>query len=205
MIKVNLLKDAGRKKTGGGGIPDSTMISEYKAGMTGALGSNKPIIQRFAFLIVPIVGVFIYTWVVESGLENDKENLRKKIQGVEQQVAALQPQLNVIEQLKTEKGKLTNEINAIRDVSKRRYGYVKTLDALQTLIPDKAWVTKLTVKDQIISLEGRAIEDTIISSFMQNLEESAYFSDVTWVDSKEVNEPQGVVKAFSIRFNLENI
>lgn len=204
MIKVNLLKDAGKKRSGGG-IPDSTFVSEYKTGVGNAISGNKPIVQRIAFLIVPIVAVYIYTWVVESGLENDKENLNKKIKNVEQQVAALQPELNVIEQLKSEKGKLTTEISAIRDISRKRYGYVKTLDSLQTLIPEKAWVTKLSVQDQVVSLEGRAIEDTIISSFMQNLEESAYFSDVTWIDSKEVTEPQGVVKAFSIRFNLENI
>ncbi len=203
MIKVNLLKDAGKKKSGGG-IPDSTFVSEYQTGV-GKLSSNKPIIQRFAFLIVPIIAVYVYTWFVENGLENDKENIRKQITNVEQQVAALQPQLNIIEQLKAEKGKLTTEMNAIRSISRERYGYVRTLDALQTLIPDRAWITKLSVKDQIISLEGRAIEDTTISSFMQNLEESAYFSDVTWIDSKEVTEPQGVVKAFSIRFNLENI
>lgn len=63
----------------------------------------------------------------------------------------------------------------------------------------------MSMTDKLISIEGRATEDAVISSFMQNLEESAYFSNVTWINSSEVNEPQGLVKAFSIRFNLENI
>ncbi len=203
MIKVNLLKDAGKKQKKGG---DSTILdSDFRNTVGGAVGENNAIIKRIAFLIIPIVVVFAYTWSVESGLKSDMEKLNKRAIVLDGQLEALKPELNTIEQLKGEKNKLSTELGAIKELSKKRYTYVKILDSLQSLIPEKAWVTKLTIKDQIISIEGRAIEDAIISSFMQNLEESAYFSNVTWVNSAEVNEPQGLVKSFSIRLNLENI
>jgi type IV pilus assembly protein PilN len=204
MIKVNLLKDAGKKPKKG--FSDSTVFdADFRTRIDGAVGDNKALITRLAFLIVPIVLIFGYTWFVEFGLKGTIDNLKQQSKQVESQMAALQGELATIERLKTEKNKITTEFGAIKELSKKRYSYVKILDAMQTLIPEKAWITKMNVKDQIVSLEGRATEDSIISIFMQNLEESAYFTNVTWIDSKEVNEPQGVVKSFSIRFNLENI
>lgn len=203
MIKVNLLKDAGKKQKKGG---DSTILdSEFKSSVTSAVGENNALVKRIAFLIVPIIVVFGYTWFIESGLESNISNLNKQSANLDSQLEALKPELDTIERLKGEKEKLTTEVNAIKELSRKRYTYVKILDSLQSLIPEKAWIIKLTLKDQMISIEGRATEDAIISSFMQNLEESAYFSNVTWVNSSEVTEPQGLVKAFSIRFNLENI
>lgn len=203
MIKVNLLKDAGKKQKSGG---DSTISdSDFRSSVTGTVSENNALVKRIAFLIVPIVVVFGYTWFVESGLKSTINALTKQSTDLDAQVLALRPELDTIEKLKGEKNKLSTEITVIKSLSKKRYTYIKILDSLQSLIPEKAWITKLTMKEQIISIEGRATEDAIISSFMQNLEESAYFSNVTWINSSEVNEPQGLVKSFSIRFNLENI
>ncbi len=204
MIKVNLLKDAGKKTKKGFG--ESTVFdADFRTRVDGAMGDNKALIKRIAFLIIPIVLTFGYTSFIEFGLNGSIDKIKKQVAHVDGQMAALKGELDTIERLKTEKNKINTEFAAIKDLSKKRYSYVKILDSMQTLIPEKAWITRMVVKDQTISLEGRATEDAIISIFMQNLEESAYFTNVTWIDSKEINEPQGIVKSFSIRFSLENI
>lgn len=205
MIKVNLLKDAGKKQKKGIGGDSTILDSEFKTALGGAVGDNQALVKRLAFAIVPVMIVFVYTWYIEHGLKSNIGQLNAKITSTNSQIEALKPELDVIEQLKSEKNKLSTEVNTIKDLSKKRYVYVKILDALQSLIPEKAWITKMNMKDQTISIEGRATEDAVISAFMQSLEESAYFVNVTWVDSREVTEPQGTVKAFSIRFSLENI
>jgi type IV pilus assembly protein PilN len=205
MIKVNLLKDAGKRpKSSIGG--DSTILdSDFKTSLGGSMGDNQALIKRAIFALVPIILVFVYTWYVEHGLKSHIDTLNGQIKNTDAQIAALKPELDVIEKLKSEKNKITTEVNTIKELSKKRYLYVKILESMQNLIPEKAWITKMDVKDQTVSIEGRATEDSVISSFMQSLEESAYFSNVTWIDSREVSEPQGVVKSFSIRFSLENI
>lgn len=203
MIKVNLLKDAGKRPKGGGEATVSG--SDFRTSIGSAVGDNNALLKRIAFLIIPVIAVYAYTWNVESGLESNVAQLKKQAVAIDGQLQTLKPELATIEQLKGEKNKLSAELLAIKELSKKRYTYVKILDSLQSLIPEKAWITKLNMKDMIVSIEGRAVEDSVISSFMQNLEESAYFTNVTWVSSSEVNEPQGMVKAFSIRFNLENI
>lgn len=204
MIKVNLLKDAGKKTKKG--LGESTVFdADFRSKVDGAVGDNQALIKRFSFLLVPIVLIFGYTWFIESGLERRIADLNNQSAQIDAQIAGLSAELDTIEKLKAEKNKISTELGAIKELSKKRYTYIKILDSMQTLIPERAWITKLSLKEQIISIEGRATEDSVISAFMQNLEESAYFSNVTWVDSREVNEPQGVVKSFSIRLNLENI
>jgi type IV pilus assembly protein PilN len=205
MIKVNLLKDAGKKQKKGIGGDSTILDSEFKTALGGAVGDNQALVKRILFAVVPILIIFAYTWYIEHGLKSNIEKINTQIKSTDNQINALKPELDVIEKLKSEKNKLSTEVTTIKDLSKKRYVYVKILDALQSLIPEKAWLTKMSMKDQTISIEGRATEDAVISAFMQSLEESAYFANVTWVDSREVSEPQGVVKTFSIRFSLENI
>lgn len=205
MIKVNLLKDAGKKQKGSIGGDSTILDSEFKTSLSGAMGGEQALVKRIIFAVVPIVLVFAYTWYVEHGLKSNIDTLNSQIQSTDAQVLALKPQMDVIEQLKSEKNKISTEVNTIKDLSQKRYVYLKILDSMQSLIPEKAWITKMDVKDQMVSIEGRATEDAVISSFMQSLEESAFFSNVTWINSEEVNENQGVVKSFSIRFSLENI
>lgn len=201
MIKVNLLKDAGNKK-----LTESTIFdSKIKNSFTSVVVENNALVKRIFFLVMPFIAVFIYTWFIESGLQSNIDNLNTQVAAVDAQMQSLKAELDTVERLKKEKNKLLSEVDAIKSLSRKRYAYVKVLDSLQSLIPEKAWITKLSFKDKMISIDGRATEDSVISYFMQNLEESAYFSNVTWVNSSEVNEPQGLVKSFSIRFNLENI
>lgn len=201
MIKVNLLKDAGKKQKGS----NTFAGSDLKTNLSGGINDNAPLLKRVVILLAPILIAYGYSWYIENGLNGNIAALTAESTSLEAQLEGVKPELAVIEQLKVEKNKLTTEVNAIKELSKKRYAYVKVLDSLQSLIPEKAWIVKLNVKDQSVSIEGRATEDAVISSFMQNLEESAYFSNVTWVDSRETTEAQGVVKAFNIRFNLENI
>jgi type IV pilus assembly protein PilN len=204
MIKINLLKDAASQRPQGGSQFNVPMPNFGKGG-GGMGGDNSALIQRFAFLLVPIILAYAYGWYSNYQLDGKVKALTVEGQQVDQKVEGLKPELDEIEKLNTEKNKITTEVNAVKDLSKRRYNYVKILDALQTLIPEKAWLTKLGVKERVIAIEGRANDDSTISNFMQNLEESAYFQNVTWESSREVTEPQGVVKQFSIQFNLENL
>lgn len=207
MIKVNLLKDAGKNAKKGMSNTDTSITesTNFKNKISGAMGENNALVKRLAFVIVPIVCIYIYTWMIESELKTKISGLTKQSTSLDTELANLKPEMDMIEQLKSEKNKISTEVATLKEISKKRYAYVKVLDALQSLTPEKAWITKMQYKDQTISIDGRAIEDAVISSFMQNLEESAYFSNVTWINSSEVSEPQGVVKSFSIRFTVENI
>ena len=83
---------------------------------------------------------------------------------------------------------------------------VKSLDALQGLIPPKAWLTTLKVTDKLLKLEGFAMDDLVIADFMQNLSSSIYFSDVRLEVSEDVRgNDEKSTKRFSVTTNMENM
>lgn len=201
MIKINLLKDSASQKTqvehqAGFQIPGIKKVQ-------GAGQSS--LLQRAIIFIVPILLAYVYGWYSNYQLDEKISTLQKESQTLEKKSEALKPELENIEKLNAEKNKILAEVGAIKNLSLRRYTYIKILDSLQSLIPEKVWLTKMSLKDRGVAIEGRASDDTVISKFMQNLEESAYFQNVTWESSREVSEPQGVVKQFNIQFGLENL
>lgn len=201
MIKVNLLKNQQRRA---GVAGEATQIGNFQFG-GGEDTTQKTLIKRVGLVILPVVSVYIFEWYSVGNLDSELKAVQNKTTAVIKETDALKPQLNQIESLTTEKNKITKQIDVFKDLSRKRYSSVKLLDSIQTLIPEKAWIVKLNIRENTINLEGRAVDDLVVSTFMQNIEESAFFSNVTWIDSKEVNEPQGLVKQFSIRFQLENI
>lgn len=201
MIKVNLLRN--QQKRGSATVEGDSFTQNTR--FEGMDGGNSVVIKKVLHVLFPIIAVYAYSWYIEGDLNKKVVAAEQKVKTLETQSEGLKPQLAEIEKLNSEKNKINTQIGVIRDLSKGRYTFVKILDALQTLIPEKAWVIKFNIKDKTVNLEGRAIDDLVVSTFMQNLEESVFFSNVTWIDSKEVNEPQGLVKQFSIRFQLEKI
>lgn len=136
MIKVNLLKDAGKKQQKGGG--DSSILdSDFRSSVTNAVGDNNALVKRILLLILPIALVYGYTWYTESGLQSNITALSRQSADLDTQVEALKPELDTIQKFKEEKNKLSAEVNAIKELSKKRYAYVKILDSLQSLIPEK--------------------------------------------------------------------
>ena len=90
-------------------------------------------------------------------------------------------------------------------MSKERLKNVKSLDALQGIIPSKAWLTEAKILENKIEISGMATDDLVISDFMQDLTKSIYFTHVVLESSEEVKRDEGVVKQFKIKCNLENL
>ncbi len=199
MIKVNLLRQSGGAK---GGTRVGTFTNIQTPNFE---GGNKPLLIRVGLVIVPIVLGYVFGSYNISTAKDKIKNLNDKASSFEKDIGAIKPELDLIEKLSAEKNKLNQEISNLKALSKKRYRLAKSLDAIQTLIPEKAWLVKVSYKSNKIIIEGRAPDDQVVSSFMENLEQSAIFANVTWIDSKEVNEPQGIVKLFNIQFDLENI
>lgn len=198
MIKVNLLRQTGPR----GSSKAGTFVNMQVPNMN---SSAKPLLMRLMAVVIPIVGAYVFGSYNISVINSEIQALNTKLTTFDQQIGAIRPELDLIEQLSAEKNKLTTEITNFKSLSKKRYHFAKALDAIQTLIPEKVWLVKVSFKNSTVVAEGRAPEDQFVSSFMENLEQSSVFSNVTWIDSREVNEPQGIVKLFNIQFNMENL
>jgi Tfp pilus assembly protein PilN len=73
------------------------------------------------------------------------------------------------------------------------------MDELSTIIPDKAWLTSLSNKGDSMVIEGQAVDNTTIATFMKQLQASKHFDNVTLVLSQQ----EGGKQKFSITCTIK--
>ena len=212
MIRINLLRDVGGGGVGGGGgvsagtIGPTIVGTEMTAmgGMESSAG-NMDLAIKILYAIVPLILIYAYRSFEATEKQNQLATLNATKNDLNAKLQSYEPGLKDIEQFEEEKNKLNNQLNVIKQLSRERLKNVKSMDAIQGIIPDKAWLTEVKINDDKIEVAGMATDDLVISDFMQDLTKSIYFTHVVLEGSEEVKKDEGVVKQFKIRCNLENL
>lgn len=202
MIKVNLLRDTQVTEIKKDGTFSATFVDGAKFG---APVGQKDLIFKIIILILPIISSFMMlTYFVEA-----KNNSLKVLDGVllkkGQEKASLDPAIKLVNDFKKEKDKLQIQIDTIRTLSRERLRNVKALEALQALMPEKAWLTSLKIEENKAEIEGKAIDDKIVSDFMAALDENIYFSSIRLKKTADEQSKEGTVKTFEIESDLEGM
>lgn len=209
MIRVNLLRDVAG---GGGGAAAGTMATSGVAlDQTGTMsteesaGSNFDIILKIIAVIIPIALTVSYRNYQIGIKKAQEDSLQTQLTSLENKLKSYEPGLKDIEKFQEEKRKLDNQLDVIKHLSKERLKNVKSLDALQGIIPNKAWLKSLKIEENKVEMQGIATDDLVISDFMKDLEASIYFTGVTLEGSEEVRTDAGSQKTFSIKCGLQNL
>jgi len=98
----------------------------------------------------------------------EQDNLLKEVQGIEAERKLVQDKIAIIEQLK-----------------KNQSGPVRLLDELSRLLPEGVNFTSLIERAGQVDLEGEAFSNNDIVRFIDNLKESAMFSDIFLSESRQ--------------------
>ncbi|WPD23979.1 MAG: PilN domain-containing protein [Candidatus Electrothrix aestuarii] len=115
-------------------------------------------------------GYFVTT---VSGLEKDIKVLtaRKK---------ELQKTLDLIVDLEKKKKLIEKQIGVIHELQKKTQLTVRILDEVARLTPHKRlWLTSLNQTSSTLNLSGTALDNRTIADYLDALNDSQYFSNVT--------------------------
>ncbi len=194
MIRVNLLRNAIDQ-----GVPDFNFKTDIVPDV------KKELYGRVLLLALPIIAVFGFRQYNAFMARSEISKLEVKAKELSAKLKELEPAVKEVEKFKEEKRKLDSQLDIIKQLSKERLKNVKSLDALQNLIPQKAWLTAIRVKENKAELDGFAVDDIVVSEFMQALENSIYYANVSLVTSEEFKKEAGTIKKFVIKCNLENL
>ncbi|MDZ4677829.1 MAG: PilN domain-containing protein [Oligoflexia bacterium] len=203
MIRVNLLKDSRDRGTStvlGGG----TFLGGSDS-VEGGESARPDLLIKIVMFIVPVIFLYGYQQYTAGIAEAQMEVLKQQSDQIDTQLKALDPVVKELERFEEEKRKLNSQLDIIKRLSKERLKNVKSLDALQGIIPAKAWLSQLKIVENKVELEGFATDDIVISDFMQSLDSSIYFTNISLTTSDEAKKEDGVVKKFIIKCNLENL
>lgn len=204
MIKINLLRNsvANTMKPSN----EATSVGAFDSGSDGGSALNaKELIIKVICLLVPIIGGVGTVSYTSSQKGNEIKQLVSLVESKKKEKTDLGPAIKQVDEFKKEKDRLQVQIDTIRLLSKERLRNVKALSALQDIMPEKAWLTRLKIEESLAQIEGSAVDDKTVADLMRVLDANIYFADVKLIRSQEQQNKDGVIKSFSIECKLEGI
>lgn len=155
--------------------------------------------EHVVLLALCIFLLLIFEWFVQATIIAQRESLVREVATTKLEIKKLTAEAGEIENFKQQKQELEKKLDVIQDLNAKKTGPVEILDELSMIIPDKAWITSLSNKGDSMVLEGQALDNTTIATFMKQLQSSKHFDNVTLVLSQQ----EGGRQKFSITCKIK--
>ena len=204
MIRINLQKNASPN------LASETKISDEGLSYGEVVPIQWPVvIIRLAVILLPIIGLHYYSTDTVNKKKKILRSLNNEKVSLDRRIGKLSSEIESFKRYEEEKKRLEQQIQAIGVLSKSRLQGVVSIDTIQALLPERTWITNLTLTNDdgggLITLGGYAYNDQEISDLIQGLEETVFFTSVALGGSTEERTDRGVLKRFQINFRVQNI
>jgi type IV pilus assembly protein PilN len=158
--------------------------------------SGQLVIGAFCASLILTAGLCFY---LTSYLGGEVADLTMQKAAKEKQLAQIQLVTQKVKDIEKKQRDLEERLVRIATLKRNKLGPVRVLDALNTAIPERAWLSEAREKGDIMRLEGLALDGETISQFMRELEKSDYFPKVELDVAKQVDRQGVKIQSFSIR------
>lgn len=183
MIRINLLKPGQRdfKET-----QASAPVMEFKEKKSQPLFALVPLVALLA-----VAALFFYQ-KSEIGKE---ETLLAKAQ---EEKRSLQYVVTKLDELQLQRELLQRKIDLIIRLQAEQPSAVIILDDLSRKLPEWVWLTEATFDGNIVILKGRTVNNTLLSEYIRNLQESPHFSAVNLIQTIQRRQRNDSYNEFSL-------
>lgn len=206
MIRINLLNV---KKAGGGSA--SAAAGQNADADVFATEDDKKLQQKamihiFAMLLPPVF-LYLYEMNTVPDMLTAKKRLQTELNEVVEFNNQYQSLTEELAKFEEDRRKLNAQIGAVESLSMDRLKVVRVLDAIQSLIPEKAWLTKVNFEYEknMMAIEGVALADADVTAFLEALSRSIHFKQVNLGRSQEFQgeDSKTTRKRFEIILTME--
>jgi type IV pilus assembly protein PilN len=147
--------------------------------------STDSIIWLVTFIASILLVITIWLVARSLMLSSLDESLRRA-KRAEIQLGTLKDRTKEVDGLKATRDEVQGMTLAIASLRKAQEGPVKLLDAINIAVPDRLWLSTIDSKNNIMKIEGLALDDSSISQFIQNFRQSEFVVDVDLKDRRAV-------------------
>ncbi len=189
MIRVNLL---GTKEPSAAG-------PVLEAGFGGAEPSEKKGIVAGIAIMGLAVSLVAVQWLSATRTINQ---LDEEINQLTQEKARLAPIIALVEEYKAKLAELEEKERLIERLKSEREGPVRMLEALSSELPDFVWLTQLTQRAGMVTIDGMAASLVSIADYIRKLEDSDWFQNVELVDASVNRRQEQEFTEFQLRTQL---
>jgi len=165
--------------------------------------ARKEGLKRLLIILLPAVALFAYEQ--QNVPEKTARLARMNTELNETQTFNSKAAASVaeIKKFKEDEAIIEARIAALQKISKDRHREIRVLDLLQSVIPEKSWLTRVNILPEKVTITGMALTDYEVSTFMEALTKSAFLMDVNLVNSTEILQDGVNLKRFEITCLLE--
>jgi len=133
-----------------------------------------------ATLVISLLVVGGFHWK----LRGDLAEARLQVVQAKSQITHFGPQLKQVEKFRKAKSEIEKKLEVIEELDDSRSGPVRVMDELARRTPDRVWLTKLSAKNQKLTLHGMSLDNELVALFLTGLNKSPYFKDVELLETE---------------------
>lgn len=182
MIKINLVKNR---------VGDTVAVP----GVATSSGGNemRESVVKVAFILIFTVGLMVYESQNLHQLQAELQTLQAQSTELEAQKQAKLAEVEGVKDVEKQARELEDKLKILKLLSRLRLREVKTLDFVQSSIPEKVWLKTMVYeadKEKVdaghFNFTGNAVATEDLTEFVKRLEDSAYLNEVIVVKNEEV-------------------
>lgn len=204
MIKVNLLRNkVGDSPTSLAGAPRAVSVEGLEI---------KEILTKLFLMLLFTLALMFYESQNLRQLQAEASRLQAQITELEAQNQAKLKEVEGVKDIENQARELEDKLKILKLLSKLRLREVKTLDFVQSSIPEKVWLKTMTYESDKEKVEsghfnftGNAVATEDLTEFVKRLEDSAYLYEVIVMKNQEVgiNNQKSVLREFQFTAQVE--
>jgi type IV pilus assembly protein PilN len=154
--------------------------------------------QLALVLVGALVGSVLLSGAIHWKVRHDVSSTREMTVATQKEIDRFEPQLKQVEEFKKTKSEIEQKLDVIQGLNDARSGPVHMLDELATHTPDRIWISKVSVHNGRMLMEGMSLDNELVALFLTALEESVYFKDVELVETQAKEKDGFRLNAFEV-------
>jgi type IV pilus assembly protein PilN len=159
--------------------------------------------QQFYVMLGTVAGIGVAIWfAVHTYLAGQLEEQQGRNTYLESEITALDKQLDEIKKLKEQTAALLQRKKVVESLQANRAETVYLLDQLVRQLPDGVYLKGIAQKGDRISITGFAQSNARVSTYMRNLDSSAYLERPSLIEIKAITDKNTRLSEFNLAVSL---
>jgi Tfp pilus assembly protein PilN len=157
-----------------------------------------------SLLPMGILGGAVALIALTAGLERAKlAALQSDVVQVRDEVRAIQPQVDRVKRLTSQRQELERRLEVIRQLDEGRFVSVRMMDNVSREVPKYLWLTSVKQENSgIVTVKGMTFSNLIVADFMMSMEKNPMFAAVDLIQTNRGTIEGRDVTEFAITAQL---
>lgn len=143
-------------------------------------------------LVITIIAAVVILLLADRIMQNNISNQNARNEVLREQIVILNTEIEEIRQLREQKAALTERMTVIQNLQGTRPVIVRLFDELVRTLPEGVYYNTVTRTNDVVSIQGVAESNNLVSALMRSLDDSEWFANPTL---RQVNALPGAINS----------